>query len=109
MVSFHQQNPAQIRMKPVYVQFSNHKELKTDQANSFQVRLSFTIHCYCKPTCISGIVYFVLNQRRFTVICATLSMLMNLKYMRYFKRLLRGEILVTMISHEPCEMFLLAN
>ncbi|XP_011436712.2 polypyrimidine tract-binding protein 2-like isoform X4 [Crassostrea angulata] len=36
MVSFHQQNPAQIRMKPVYVQFSNHKELKTDQANSFQ-------------------------------------------------------------------------
>ncbi|XP_061192667.1 polypyrimidine tract-binding protein 2-like isoform X2 [Saccostrea echinata] len=36
MVSFHQQNPAQIRMKPVYVQFSNHKELKTDQAHSFQ-------------------------------------------------------------------------
>ena len=37
MVSFHQQNPAQIRMRSVYVQFSNHKELKTDQANSFQV------------------------------------------------------------------------
>nr|XP_022313486.1 polypyrimidine tract-binding protein 1-like isoform X6 [Crassostrea virginica] len=36
MVSFHQQNPAQIRMRSVYVQFSNHKELKTDQANSFQ-------------------------------------------------------------------------
>lgn len=59
MVSFHQQNPAQIRMKPVYVQFSNHKELKTDQANSFQVGLSFI-----KPTCIWAIIYFMLNQRK---------------------------------------------
>ncbi|KAK3089245.1 hypothetical protein FSP39_002063 [Pinctada imbricata] len=36
MVSFHQQTPASIRARHVYVQFSNHKELKTDQAHSLQ-------------------------------------------------------------------------
>ncbi|KAL5022332.1 hypothetical protein ScPMuIL_001487 [Solemya velum] len=36
MVSYHTTTPAQIRLKQVYVQFSNHKELKTDQTHSFQ-------------------------------------------------------------------------
>lgn len=37
MVSYFQANPAQIRLKPVFVQFSNHKELKTDASHAFQV------------------------------------------------------------------------
>ncbi|XP_059138575.1 polypyrimidine tract-binding protein 2-like isoform X6 [Physella acuta] len=36
MVSYFQANPAQIRLKPVFVQFSNHKELKTDASHAFQ-------------------------------------------------------------------------
>ncbi|CAL1532433.1 unnamed protein product [Lymnaea stagnalis] len=36
MVTFFQTNPAQIRLKPVFVQFSNHKELKTDASHAFQ-------------------------------------------------------------------------
>ncbi|PVD22644.1 hypothetical protein C0Q70_15899 [Pomacea canaliculata] len=36
MVSYYQTNPAQVRLKPCYVQFSNHKELKTDASHSFQ-------------------------------------------------------------------------
>jgi hypothetical protein len=37
MVSYYSTNPAQVRLKPCYVQFSNHKELKTDSSHSFQV------------------------------------------------------------------------
>ncbi|KAK6188468.1 hypothetical protein SNE40_004637 [Patella caerulea] len=36
MVSYYQNCPAQIRMKPCYVQFSNHKELKTDASHALQ-------------------------------------------------------------------------
>ncbi|XP_012936502.1 polypyrimidine tract-binding protein 2 isoform X2 [Aplysia californica] len=36
MVSYFQANPAQVRFKPVFVQFSNHKELKTDASHAFQ-------------------------------------------------------------------------
>lgn len=36
MVSYYSTNPAQVRLKPCYVQFSNHKELKTDASHSFQ-------------------------------------------------------------------------
>ncbi|KAL8625612.1 hypothetical protein ACOMHN_043887 [Nucella lapillus] len=36
MVSYYSSNPAQVRLKPCYVQFSNHKELKTDSSHSFQ-------------------------------------------------------------------------
>lgn len=36
MVNYHQTTPAQVHLKSVYVQFSNHKELKTDQAHAFQ-------------------------------------------------------------------------
>jgi len=34
MVSYFKQNPAQVHMQSCYVQFSNHKELKTDSSNS---------------------------------------------------------------------------
>ncbi|XP_070195633.1 polypyrimidine tract-binding protein 2-like isoform X4 [Littorina saxatilis] len=37
MVSYYSTNPAQVRLKPCYVQFSNHKELKTDASHSFQL------------------------------------------------------------------------
>ena len=33
MVSCHKTNPAQIRLKSCYVEFSTHKELKTDLTN----------------------------------------------------------------------------
>lgn len=36
MVSYYSTQPAQIRLKPCFVQFSNHKELKTDPAHAFQ-------------------------------------------------------------------------
>ncbi|BFZ16548.1 hypothetical protein BsWGS_19594 [Bradybaena similaris] len=36
MVNYFLANPAQVRLKPVYVQFSNHKELKTDPAHASQ-------------------------------------------------------------------------
>jgi hypothetical protein len=36
-VTLHQEHAPQIRGRTVFVQFSNHKELKTDQAHSFQV------------------------------------------------------------------------
>uniref|UniRef100_A0A2C9K9Y6 RRM domain-containing protein n=3 Tax=Biomphalaria TaxID=6525 RepID=A0A2C9K9Y6_BIOGL len=36
MVAYFQANPAQVRLKPVFVQFSNHKELKTDASHAFQ-------------------------------------------------------------------------
>jgi polypyrimidine tract-binding protein 1 len=36
MVSYFQTNPAQVRLKPVFVQFSNHKELKTDASHASQ-------------------------------------------------------------------------
>ncbi|XP_064607310.1 polypyrimidine tract-binding protein 2-like isoform X8 [Liolophura sinensis] len=36
MVDYHERTPAQIRLKPVFAQLSNHKELKTDYAHSFQ-------------------------------------------------------------------------
>ncbi|XP_076462710.1 polypyrimidine tract-binding protein 2-like isoform X3 [Babylonia areolata] len=36
MVSFYATNPAHVRHKPCYVQFSNHKELKTDASHAFQ-------------------------------------------------------------------------
>ncbi|KAK7100710.1 hypothetical protein V1264_023616 [Littorina saxatilis] len=39
MVSYYSTNPAQVRLKPCYVQFSNHKELKTDASHSFQAAL----------------------------------------------------------------------
>ncbi|KAH9499924.1 Polypyrimidine tract-binding protein 3 [Bulinus truncatus] len=34
MVSYFKTNPAQVRLKSCYVQFSNHKELKTDASNA---------------------------------------------------------------------------
>ena len=37
MVSYYSTNPAQIRLKACYVQFSNHKELKTNNAYVIQV------------------------------------------------------------------------
>ncbi|XP_076440029.1 polypyrimidine tract-binding protein 1-like isoform X2 [Babylonia areolata] len=36
MVSYYSSNLAQVRLKTCYVQFSNHKELKTDSSHSFQ-------------------------------------------------------------------------
>ncbi|KAH9499927.1 Polypyrimidine tract-binding protein 3, partial [Bulinus truncatus] len=36
MVTYFQANAAQVRLKPVFVQFSNHKELKTDASHAFQ-------------------------------------------------------------------------
>ncbi|BFY99434.1 hypothetical protein BsWGS_02473 [Bradybaena similaris] len=36
MVCYFQTNPAQVRLKPVFVQFSNHKELKTDASHAAQ-------------------------------------------------------------------------
>ncbi|CAG5121720.1 unnamed protein product, partial [Candidula unifasciata] len=36
MVSYFQTNPAQVRLKPVFVQFSNHKELRTDASHAAQ-------------------------------------------------------------------------
>ena len=44
MVSYYATNPAQVRLKPCYVQFSNHKELKTDASHSFQVNLVVTFN-----------------------------------------------------------------
>nr|KAG5714085.1 hypothetical protein BaRGS_020413 [Batillaria attramentaria] len=40
MCTYYQTNPAQVRLKPCYVQFSNHKELKTDASHSFQSALN---------------------------------------------------------------------
>ena len=50
MVSYYATNPAQVRLKPCYVQFSNHKELKTDAWHSFQVCL--LAHCQPVENCI---------------------------------------------------------
>ncbi|CAG5128613.1 unnamed protein product, partial [Candidula unifasciata] len=36
MVNYFLTNPAQVRLKPVYVQFSNHRELKTDPSHAAQ-------------------------------------------------------------------------
>ena len=41
-VNYYTKMPCQIRGKQVYVQYSKHNELKTDQAHSFQVRLGRT-------------------------------------------------------------------
>lgn len=45
MVDYHERTPAQIRLKPVFAQLSNHKELKTDYAHSFQVCYTFLQIC----------------------------------------------------------------
>lgn len=44
MVCYFQTNPAQVRLKPVFVQFSNHKELKTDASHAAQVEAILAIH-----------------------------------------------------------------
>ncbi|CAG5127996.1 unnamed protein product [Candidula unifasciata] len=43
MVSYFKTNPAQVRLKSCYVQFSNHKQLKTDSSNSLNSGVQFAL------------------------------------------------------------------
>jgi len=68
-VNYYSKMPCQIRSKQVYVQFSQHKELKTDQAHSFQVSqetahfvdglFSSMFGCYPCRACICHPLQFV--------------------------------------------------
>lgn len=53
MVACFNNNPPQVRGRTVYVQFSNHRELKTDQSHSIAVSILFIktqkiYRCLCK-------------------------------------------------------------
>lgn len=59
MVTYYASSGAQLRNRAVYVQFSNHRELKTDQTHSNAV--SSPTNIIVNPSNVSIIVLFILN------------------------------------------------
>lgn len=59
MVALFNTNPPTIRGRTVYVQFSNHRELKTDQNNTNTVRMHFLNTC--SPTSSSSSLLFCIG------------------------------------------------
>lgn len=55
MVACFNNNPPQVRGRTVYVQFSNHRELKTDQSHSVAVSVAFRK----KTSCSSYLFLFI--------------------------------------------------
>lgn len=70
MVTYFNANPPNIRGRTVYVQFSNHRELKIDQNHSTTVSISFIVsfqglfNQFC--SCFSRIGFNTITSIRFT-------------------------------------------
>lgn len=50
MVTYFTTNPPTVRGRTVYVQYSNHRELKTDQNHSILVSIFFSFLVACQPS-----------------------------------------------------------